>query len=77
MRVQLSPAESAGQRDRPLAPWPTDPAVIEAIEADFFMTVHEASQLARRRLLGYDPPPPPNLRAIRMLREARAREARR
>jgi hypothetical protein len=68
---------SAAQRDRPVAPWPTDPAVIEAIEADFFMTVYNARRLARRRLLGYDPPPLPNLRAIRMLREARAREARR
>jgi hypothetical protein len=66
---------SAAQREGPVAPWPTDPAVIEAIEADFMLTVYEASQLARRRLLGLAPPPPPNLRAIRMLRRSRAREA--
>ena len=36
----------------------TDPAVIEAIEAEFMLTVYEAALLAARRMMGTAEPPP-------------------
>ena len=53
----------------------TDPEVIEAIEAEFMLSVYEARRLARRRLLGLDPPPPPNPAALAALRDERSRQA--
>jgi hypothetical protein len=48
--------------------WPvTDPKVIEAIEAELMLSVYEARRLARRRLLGMDPPPRPRRRALALL----------
>lgn len=41
----------------------TDPAVIEAIEAEFTLTVYEAEMLAERRRRGEAPPPEPCPRA--------------
>ena len=52
----------------------TDPAIIEAIEAAFMLSVYEAQRLARRRLLGLDPPPRPNPAALAALRDERSRQ---
>lgn len=47
---------------------PTDPRVIEAIEAELTLAVYEAQRLARLRLLGREPAPVATARALRLSR---------
>jgi hypothetical protein len=49
---------------------PTDPSVIEAIEADYFATVYQARRLMRLRLVGEVAPPRRDPRAILRMRQA-------
>jgi hypothetical protein len=52
------------------------PAVIEAIEAEFVLSLYNARRLARRRLLGLEPGPIATPEALDLLRRARAAHAR-
>lgn len=47
---------------------PTDPAIIEAIEAELMLSVYNAKRLARLRLMGVEPPPEPNPDALALRR---------
>lgn len=52
----------------------TDPAVIEAIEAEFMLSVARARALAIRRLSGVVPPPAPRPRLLLWMRTVRERQ---
>lgn len=52
---------------------PTDPAIIEAIEAELVLDVYEAKRQARLRLLGLEAPPTDvSARARLLLRRIKA-----
>lgn len=51
------------------------PKAMEAIEAELMQAVYDARRLARRRMLGLEPPPVPSKRAMALYRRARHPEA--
>lgn len=55
---------------------PTDPVIIEAIEAELQLAVYRAKRLARLQLLGLKPPPDPSPDALRLIRTETLRVSR-
>lgn len=58
-----------------MTPPVTEPAVIEAIQAELMLAVYDARRRARRPLAGIDAAPQPSRRALRLWRTAARRSA--
>lgn len=70
----MTPAERASFRPRDIPPGTQrvmEPAVLDAIEAEFALAVYDASRLARLQMLGLEPPPIPSVRALALWRRAK------